>query len=48
MRTIALYLDYDVQQKLHSLPFEEIALATEDVYLTFLQPNHSAEYISCR
>jgi hypothetical protein len=36
MRTITLHLDYDARQKLHSLPFEEIAPATEDVYLRLL------------
>lgn len=36
MRTITLYLDYDVGQKLHSLPFEEIAPATTDVCLRLL------------
>ncbi len=36
MKTITLYLDYDARQKLHSLPFEEIAPATEDVYLRLL------------
>lgn len=36
MRTMTLYLDYDARQKLHALPFEEIAPATEDVYLRLL------------
>jgi hypothetical protein len=36
MRTITLYLDYDVGQKLHSLPFEEIPPATADIYLRLL------------
>ena len=36
MKTMTLYLDYDARQKLHSLPFEEIAPATEDVYLRLL------------
>jgi hypothetical protein len=36
MRTMTLYLDYDPRQKLHSLPFEEIPPAAEDVYLRLL------------
>ncbi len=36
MRTMTLYLDYDLGQKLHSLPFEEIPPATRDVYLRLL------------
>ena len=36
MRTITLHLDYDARQKLHALPFEEIAPATEDIYLRLL------------
>ena len=36
MRTITLYLDYDARQNLHALPFEEIAPATEDVYLQLM------------
>ena len=36
MRTMTLYLDYDLGQKLHSLPFEEIPPVTGDVYLRLL------------
>jgi hypothetical protein len=36
MKVIALCLDYDARQKLHSLPFEKIAPATTDVCLRLL------------